>query len=250
MIHLKTAAEIEIMERANRLVHEVLAEISSAVAPGVVLKDLDRLAENRTKELGAKPAFKGYNGYPASICISLNDEVVHGIPGDRKIKLGDLVSLDFGVVMDGFYGDAACTIPVGQVDEKATRLLTVTRECLMRAVTFARPGNRVSDISHAVQAHAEGSGFSVVRDYVGHGIGRAMHEEPQIPNWGEPGRGPRLQAGMVLAIEPMINEGGHEVVEAEDGWTVRTKDHSRSAHFEYSVAVTEAGPRILGVDGA
>jgi len=236
------------MDRANRIVHTVLKEVSAAVAPGVVLRDLDRLAESRTKELGGKPAFKGYNGYPASICISINEEVVHGIPGDRKIHEGDLVSLDFGVLMNGFYGDAATTIPVGAVDETAMKLLDVTRECLFMAIDKARVGNRVSDISHTVQAHAEGSGFSVVREYVGHGIGRSLHEEPQVPNWGDPGRGPRLQAGLVLAIEPMINEKGHEVVEEPDGWTVRTRDYGRSAHFEYSVAVTDDGPWVLGVE--
>ena len=247
MIHLKTPEEITIMDRANRIVHTVLREVSAAVAPGVVLRDLDRLAESRTKELGGKPAFKGYNGYPASICVSINEEVVHGIPGDRTIKEGDLVSLDFGVLLDGYYGDAATTLPVGQVDAEGFRLLGVTQECLKLAVEKARVGNRVSDVSHAVQSHAEHNGFSVVREYVGHGIGRALHEEPQVPNWGEPGRGPRLQAGMVLAIEPMINERGREVVEEQDGWTVRTRDNGRSAHFEYSVAVTESGPRVLGV---
>jgi methionyl aminopeptidase len=250
MIHLKTPEEIETMDRANRIVHAVLAEVSASVQPGVVLRDLDRLAESRTREMGGRPAFKGYNGYPASICISVNEEVVHGIPGGRRIQEGDLVSLDFGVLLDGLYGDAATTVAAGEVDEAGRKLMTVTRECLLRAVEQMRVGNRVSDVSHAVQVHAEKNGFSVVRDYVGHGIGRSLHEEPQVPNWGEPGRGPRLQRGMVLAVEPMINEKGHEVVEEPDGWTVRTRDRGRSAHYEYSVAVTERGPRVLGVDAA
>lgn len=249
MIHLKTAKEVEIMDKANRIVHAVLDHLEAELKPGVTLRELDARAESMTRERGGKPAFKGYHGYPASICISLNDEVVHGIPGDRKIAEGDLVSLDFGVILDGYYGDAARTCPVGQVDERGRQLLDVTRQSLEKGIEQAVAGRRVSDVSHAVQTWAEGHGFSVVRDYVGHGIGRALHEEPQVPNFGEPGRGPRLQPGMVLAIEPMINEGTHEVTVDGDGWTVRTRDHKRSAHFEYSVAVTEAGPRILGVDG-
>ncbi len=250
MIHLKTPEEIKIMDEANRVVHTVLGRVADALAPGVALRDLDALAESLTREMGGKPAFKGYSGYPASICISVNDEVVHGIPGPRKILSGDLVSLDFGVILDGYYGDAAITCAVGDVDEKGKKLLDVTRESLLKGVEFVRPGNRISDIGHAVQTYAESHGFSVVRDYVGHGIGRALHEEPQIPNFGEPGRGPRLQAGMVLAVEPMINEGGAQVTVDDDGWTVRTLDHGRSAHFEYSIAVTEDGPKVLGVGGA
>ncbi|MGC8723523.1 MAG: type I methionyl aminopeptidase [Acidobacteriota bacterium] len=250
MIHLKAPEEIEIMDRANRIVHAVLDRLGEELAPGVVLRDLDRLAESLTKQMGGKPAFKGYGGFPASVCISVNDEVVHGIPGPRVIQPGDLVSLDFGAIVDGYYGDAARTFPVGDVDPEGVRLLTVTRTSLEKGVEQVRVGSRVSDVSHAVQEYAEGQGFSVVRDYVGHGIGRALHEEPQVPNFGEPGRGPRLQVGMVLAIEPMINEGGHDVTVDEDGWTVRTADGKRSAHFEYSVAVTENGPRILGIEGA
>ncbi len=250
MIHLKAPEEIEIMDRANRIVHTILDRLGEELAPGVVLRDLDRLAESLTKEMGGKPAFKGYGGFPASVCISVNDEVVHGIPGPRVIQPGDLVSLDFGVIVDGYYGDAARTFPVGDVDPEGVRLLTVTRTSLEKGVEQVRVGSRVSDVSHAVQEYAEGHGYSVVRDYVGHGIGRALHEEPQVPNFGEPGRGPRLQEGMVLAIEPMINEGGHGVTVDEDGWTVRTADGKRSAHFEYSVAVTANGPRILGIEGA
>lgn len=250
MIHLKSSKELEIMDRANRIVHKVLQRVSSEVAPGVALRDLDAVAESTSKSLGGKPAFKGYHGYPASICISVNDEVVHGIPGDRRLQEGDIVSLDFGAILDGYYGDAACTVPVGEVDGAARKLMDVTRESLLKGIEQAAVGNRVSDVSHAVQTWAEGHGFSVVRDYVGHGIGRSLHEEPQVPNFGAPGLGPKLREGMVLAIEPMINEGGAEVTVDSDGWTVRTRDHKRSAHFEYSVALTEAGPRVLGVEGA
>lgn len=249
MIHLKTAEEIEILDEANRIVLSVLDRLEKELAPGVTLQHLDALAEELCRKGGAEPAFKGYNGYPASVCISVNDEVVHGIPGRRRLRAGDLVSMDFGVVYRGYYGDAARTCVVGASDLAGERLLRVTRESLLRGIGEAVEGNRVSDVSHAVQCHVEGNGFSVVRDYVGHGVGRALHEEPQVPNFGEPGRGPRLQAGMVLAIEPMVNEGGPEVRVDADGWTVRTADGKRSAHFEYSVAVTEAGPRILGVSG-
>ncbi len=250
MIHLKSPEELEIMDRANRIVHKVLQRVSSEVAPGVALRELDAVAESTTKSLGGKPAFKGYHGYPASICLSVNDEVVHGIPGERKLQEGDIVSVDFGVVLDGYYGDAACTLPVGQVNEGSRKLMEVTRESLLKGIERAQVGERVSDVSHAVQTWAEGHGFSVVRDYVGHGIGRALHEEPQVPNFGTPGLGPKLRAGMVLAIEPMVNEGGPEVTVDPDGWTVRTRDGKRSAHFEYSVALTESGPRVLGVEGA
>ncbi len=250
MIHLKSPEEVEIMDRANRIVHKVLQRVSSEVAPGVALRELDAVAESTTKSLGGKPAFKGYHGYPASICISVNDEVVHGIPGDRKLEDGDIVSLDFGAILDGYYGDAACTVPVGEVRQGSRKLMEVTRESLLKGIEQARVGERVSDVSHAVQSWAEGHGFSVVRDYVGHGIGRALHEDPQVPNFGTPGLGPRLRAGMVLAIEPMVNEGGPDVTVDADGWTVRTRDGKRSAHFEYSVALTEGGPRVLGVEEA
>jgi len=249
MIHLKTAEEIEILDEANRIVLSVLDRLEKELAPGVVLQHLDALAEELCQKSGARPAFKGYNGYPASVCISVNDEVVHGIPGRRRLQAGDLVSMDFGVVYRGYYGDAARTCIVGGSDPEGERLLQVTRESLLRGIGEAVEGNRVSDVSHAVQRHVEENGFSVVRDYVGHGVGRALHEEPQVPNFGEPGRGPRLQVGMVIAIEPMVNEGGPEVRVDADGWTVRTADGKRSAHFEYSVAVTESGPRILGVSG-
>ncbi len=250
MIHLKSAQEIRIMDRANRIVLEVLDALEAALAPGLPLRELDRMAAALCAERGGRPAFKGYHGYPASVCVSVNDEVVHGIPADRRLATGDLVSLDFGVLYEGYYGDAARTCCVGEPDADARRLLAVTRESLLRGIAQARPGNRVSDISHAVQSWVEAHGFSVVRDYVGHGIGRALHEEPQVPNFGEPGRGQRLQPGMVLAIEPMVNEGTADVSVDGDGWTVRTADGRRSAHFEYSVAVTPADPLVLGVGAA
>lgn len=250
MIHLKSETEIRVMDRANRIVHEVLDALGASLAPGVSLAQLDREAEAMALARGAQPAFKGYHGYPASVCISVNDEVVHGIPGPRLLAAGDLVSLDFGVLYEGYYGDAARTFAVGAADPEGERLLEVTRASLERGLEAARPGNRVSDISHAVQTWVESKGFSVVRDYVGHGIGRELHEEPQVPNFGEPGRGARLQPGMVLAIEPMVNEGSFEVTVDGDGWTVRTRDGRRSAHFEYSVAVTADGPRVLGIGAA
>lgn len=217
------------------------------VRPGVTTAELDRLAESFIRDHGGRPAFKGYRGFPASICPSVNEEVVHGIPGPRRLVAGDLIGIDVGVEIDGFYGDAAFTFPVGEVDETSRRLMAVARESLAKGIAQARAGNRVGDISHAIQACAESHGFSVVRALVGHGIGRAMHEEPQVPNYGLPDRGPRLMAGQVLAIEPMVNVGGPEVVTQDDGWTVVTKDGSRSAHFEHTVAVGVDGPEILSV---
>lgn len=217
------------------------------VRPGVTTAELDRLAESFIRDHGGRPAFKGYRGFPASICPSVNEEVVHGIPGPRRLAAGDLIGIDVGVEIDGFYGDAAFTFPVGEVDETSRRLMAVARESLAKGIAQARAGNRVGDISHAIQACAESHGFSVVRALVGHGIGRAMHEEPQVPNYGLPDRGPRLMAGQVLAIEPMVNVGGPEVVTQDDGWTVVTKDGSRSAHFEHTVAVGVDGPEILSV---
>ena len=252
---LKSAAEIEIMDEANRLLRGILREVGSRIAAGVTTLDLDRFVEERILAAGGKPAFKGYPhpglgpDFPGTICASLNDEVVHGVPSARVIlREGDILSVDVGVLYRGYYGDTAETFAVGKVSEEARRLLTVTREALERGVGQAVEGNRVSDIGHAVQAHVEHHKFSVVREFVGHGIGARLHEEPQIPNYGPPGKGMRLSPGMVLAIEPMVNAGGAEVLlSAEDGWTARTKDGSLSAHFEYSVAVTEAGPRVLGL---
>jgi methionyl aminopeptidase len=245
MIEIKTPEDIGRMRRAGRVVAEALEELKKAVVPGVATIDLDRIAERCLKERGARPAFKGYRGYPASVCVSINDEVVHGIPSARELREGDVVSIDLGSFVDGFCGDAAVTLPVGDVDEDGLRLIRVTEEALAAGVAEARVGKRLHDISSAVQATVERAGFSVVRDFVGHGIGRRMHEEPQVPNFGTAGTGIRLKTGMVLAIEPMVNEGSWEVMVDEDHWTVRTKDGTRSAHFEHVVAVTNDGPEIL-----
>jgi len=244
-IILKSPQEIEKMRESNRIVAEILKEIKAAARPGTKTRELDDLAQALLHKYGARSAFKGYNGYPAVLCTSVNEEVVHGIPSDRVLREGDILSLDFGVVYEDYYGDSAITIPIGRITPKAERLLRVTKEALDLAITQACPGNHISDISATVQRHVESHGFSVVRDFVGHGIGKYMHERPQIPNFGVAGRGIRLKAGMTLAIEPMINAGGYEVVVLDDGWTAVTKDRSLSAHFEHSVAVTEDGPYIL-----
>ena len=246
MIICRSAAELEKMRTAGRLVGEVLTELASHVAPGVTTADLDALAEKRIAAAGATPAFKGYHGYPATICASVNEEVIHGIPSGRRIlNEGDIVSIDVGAVLDGYFGDSAITLPVGPVSEDAARLLLATEESLYKAIEVVKPGARVSDIGHAVQKHVEAFGFSVVREFVGHGIGQKMHEEPQVPNYGEPGRGPRLAEGMVLAIEPMVNAGKPAVKLLADGWTAVTRDGTLSAHFEHTVAVTADGPWIL-----
>jgi methionyl aminopeptidase len=244
-IVLKSPREIEKMRRSNRIVAEILQEVKAMARPGVKTRELDELAEDLLKKHRARSAFKGYNGYPAVLCTSVNEEVVHGIPSDRVLQEGDILSLDFGAVCEEYYGDAAITVPVGAISEEARRLLQVTEDSLYKAIEQARPGKHVGDISAAVQRHVESQGFSAVRDFVGHGIGKLMHERPQVPNFGIPGRGVRLRAGMTLAIEPMINAGGHEVVVLDDGWTAVTRDRSLSAHFEHSVAVTENGPIIL-----
>ncbi|MDK2785171.1 MAG: methionyl aminopeptidase [Bacillota bacterium] len=245
MIILKSPQEIDIMRAAGRLTALTIAELKRAIRPGVTTAELDALAEDFITRHGGIPAFKGYQGFPGSICASINEEVVHGIPGLRQVKSGDIISIDIGAIVDGYVGDAAFTAPVGEVSEEALELLRVTEEALYRGIAEARPGRRLSDISHAIQAHAEKAGFSVVRDYVGHGIGTKMHEDPPVPNYGPPGRGPRLQVGMVLAIEPMVNRGTYEVRVLPNGWTVVTADGSLSAHFEHTVAITEAGPEIL-----
>ena len=246
MIICRSAAELEKMRTAGRLVGEVLTELAGHVAPGVTTADLDALAEKRIAAAGATPAFKGYHGYPATICASVNEEVIHGIPSGRRIlNEGDIVSIDVGAVLDGYFGDSAITLPVGPVSEDAARLLLATEESLYKAIEVVKPGARVSDIGHAVQKHVEAFGFSVVREFVGHGIGQKMHEEPQVPNYGEPGRGPRLAEGMVLAIEPMVNAGKPAVKVLADGWTAVTRDGTLSAHFEHTVAVTADGPWIL-----
>lgn len=250
MIVCKSPAEIERMRAANELVAAVLTDLRDAIAPGVSTGELDARAEAKIRAAGAAPAFKGYHGYPATLCVSINDEVIHGIPsGTRLLNEGDVVSVDVGAVLDGFVGDSAVTFPVGAIDERAAMLLRVTQEALYRAILAARPGGRVSDIGHAVQRHVEAYGCSVVREFVGHGIGTAMHEEPQVPNYGPPGRGARLTDGMVLAIEPMVNLGRPAVRVLDDGWTAVTRDHSLSAHFEHTVAVTEDGPFVLTARG-
>jgi len=246
VIVCRSAAELERMREAGRLVGEVLTELTAAVAPGVSTAELDEMAERRIRQAGATPAFKGYHGYPATICASINDEVIHGIPSGRRVlSEGDVISIDVGAALDGYYGDSAVTLPVGHVSEQAATLLRVTEESLYKAIEQARPGRRVSDIGHAVQRHVEAFGFSIVREFVGHGIGVRMHEEPQVPNYGEPGHGPRLAEGMVLAIEPMVNAGKPAVKVLADGWTAVTRDTSLSAHFEHTVAVTSGEPWIL-----
>lgn len=245
MITCRSAEEIEMLARVNALVAQVLAELMRVVEPGVSTLDLDQLAERRLREAGALPAFKGYHGYPATICASVNEQVVHGIPNARPLTSGDIVSVDMGAKLDGFFGDSAVTVPVGTITAQAQRLLDVTSASLDRALSAVKPGNRVQDIGAAVQQHVEAHGFSVVREFVGHGIGTALHEEPQIPNYGTSGRGARLAEGMVLAIEPMVNAGKPAVKVLGDGWTAVTKDGSLSAHFEHTVVVTAAGCRIL-----
>ncbi|NPV27014.1 MAG: type I methionyl aminopeptidase [Firmicutes bacterium] len=246
MIILKSDRELDYLRDAGRVVARTHAELEKAVAPGVTTKELDQLAEDFMRHCGAIPAFKGYDGFPASICTSINEEVVHGIPSSlRKLITGDIISIDIGAIVSGYYGDAAVTLPVGEVTSEAARLINVTKESLAKGIEQAVVGNRLSDISHAVQTYVENNGFSVVRDYVGHGIGRSMHEEPQVPNFGKPGRGPRLNPGLTLAIEPMVNMGTFEVMTKEDRWTVVTRDGKLSAHFEHTIAVTEKGPEIL-----
>ena len=246
MIVCRSAAELDRMRAAGRLVGEVLTALSSRVAPGVTTAELDEIAEKMIMDAGAIPAFKGYHGYPATICASINEEVIHGIPsGQRLLREGDVLSIDVGASLEGYFGDSAITVPVGQVSEEAARLLRVTEEALYKAIAVARPGGRVSDIGHAVQKHVEAYGFSVVREFVGHGIGQRMHEEPQVPNYGEAGRGPRLTEGMVLAIEPMVNAGKPAVKVLSDGWTAVTRDKSLSAHFEHTVAITAGEAWIL-----
>ena len=243
---LKSSQEIEKMRHAGQIVREVLELVRSKVKPGATTFDLEKAAETRLTELNVKAAFKGYHGYPCVLCTSVNSEVVHGIPSPKRVlKEGDIVSVDFGVVVDGYYGDAAITVPVGSIDEKAARLLKVTEESLKAGIAAVKPGATLGDVGAAVQGVVEGQGFSVVRDFVGHGIGVHMHEDPQVPNFGEAGRGMKLKPGMVIAIEPMVNAGGPDVRVLDDGWTAVAKDGSMSAHFEHTVAVTATGARIL-----
>lgn len=245
MVILKAPWEIDRMRASNQIVARALSALAQAVQPGVTTRELDRLAEDLLRERGAAAAFKGYRGYPFALCASVNEEVVHGMPSDRALREGDIVSLDLGAVVDGYYGDGAVTVPVGPISGPAEQLLRVTRDALERGVRAAQRGGRLGDISHAVQTHVERHGYSVVRTFVGHGIGKELHEEPQIPNFGPPGRGPLLLPGMVLAIEPMVNAGGPDVEILADRWTAVTADRSLSAHFEHTVAITENGPEVL-----
>ena len=245
MIVCRSQAEIEKLRRVNQLVARILAELRQVVVPGITTTDIDELAERRVREAGAEPAFKGYHGYPATVCASVNEQVVHGIPSNRPLVDGDIVSIDMGAKLDGFFGDCAVTVPVGTITPQATELLRVTEEALFRGIDAVRPGARVSDIGAAVQQHVEAQGYSVVREFVGHGIGTALHEEPQVANYGPAGHGPRLSEGMVIAIEPMVNAGKAAVKVLSDGWTAVTKDKSLSAHFEHTVVVTREGCEIL-----
>ena len=246
MILLKSSRELEHMRAAGRILAEVKARLKALVRPGTSTKDIDEDIEAFIVGKGAAPAFKGYRGYPATVCASINEEVVHGIPSaKRKLKDGDIIGLDLGCIVEGYYGDCAITLPVGPVPERVQELLDVTRESLDKAIVQCRAGNRIGDISYAVQTHCESHGFGVVRAFVGHGIGRALHEEPQVPNFGEAGRGPVLKAGMVLAIEPMVTMGSSEVRVLEDGWTAVTVDGSLAAHFEDTIAITANGPEVL-----
>jgi len=245
MVILKLPEEIEKARASNQIVAEVLSKLRDKVKPGVTTRELDKLAEEIAEKRGARPAFKGYRGYPYSLCTSVNEEVVHGMPSSRVLKEGDIVGLDFGVLYKGFFGDSAITLPVGKIDAAALQLLKVTEQSLYEGIAQAKEGNRLGDISGSVQQTVEAPGFSVVRDFVGHGIGRNLHEEPQIPNYGKKGRGLTLKSGMILAIEPMVNQGDYRVKILQDGWTVVTEDGRLSAHFEHSVAITDNGPDIL-----
>ena len=245
MMILKSSWEIDLMRKSGLIVAEALERLKRMVEPGISTLELDRFAEDYILKRGAKPAFKGYRGYPYTLCASINEQVVHALPSERRLMEGDIISLDLGAIVDGYYGDAAVTVPVGRVSEEASRLIAVTRESLRLAMEAARPGHHLSDISHTVQSAVEAQGFSVVRLFVGHGIGRSLHEEPQIPNFGPPGRGPVLKPGLVLAIEPMVTAGGPDVAILEDRWTAVTCDRSLSAHFEHTVAITEDGAEVL-----
>ncbi|MEQ8151278.1 MAG: type I methionyl aminopeptidase [Smithellaceae bacterium] len=245
MVILKLPDEIERARASSQIVAEVLNKLRDRVKPGATTKELDRFAEEVARKRGAKPAFKGYRGYPYSLCTSVNEEVVHGMPSERILKEGDIISLDFGVFYNGFFGDAAITLPVGKITDVARKLIEVTEQSLYAGIEQAKKGNRLGDISSSVQQTVEPPGFSVVRDFVGHGIGRNLHEDPQIPNYGKKGRGIELKSGMILAIEPMVNQGSYKVKILEDGWTVVTEDGMLSAHFEHSVAITDNGPEIL-----
>ncbi|MDI3533678.1 MAG: methionyl aminopeptidase [Thermosediminibacterales bacterium] len=245
MITIKSERELEFMREAGKIVAYALKELEKAIEPGITTAELDLLAEKTIRKMGALPAFKGYKGFPASICSSINQEVVHGIPGLRYLKNGDIISIDIGAIYHGYYGDAARTYPVGDVSKQALKLIEVTEKCFYEGMKYAREGNRLTDISHAIQTYVESHNFSVVRDFVGHGIGRQMHEDPQVPHFGRPGRGPRLLSGMTLAVEPMVNAGSYHVRVLGDNWTVVTVDGSLSAHYENTIAITDGEPEIL-----
>src|SRR5471032_385950 len=245
MINIKSAREIEIMRRSGKITSKTLAMLMHTVRAGMTTADVDRLAEESIRSMGGVPTFVGYNGYRHTICASVNEEVVHGIPGPRLLKDGDLLSIDIGTTLEGYVSDSAVTVAIGNVSEAAKRLMIVTQECLMLGIAQMREGNHLSDIGHAVQAHAEKNGYGVVRDLVGHGIGTKMHEEPQVPNYGTPGQGPKLRRGLCLAVEPMITQGTYQVETLDDGWTVVTADGKLAAHFEHTIAITDEGPRIL-----
>jgi methionyl aminopeptidase len=246
VIYYKSAREIALMREGGRILAEVVERLRALAKSGTSTLEIDEAVETFIREQGAKPAFKGYRGFPATVCISINDEVVHGIPSARRrLKEGDIVGFDLGCIVDGYYADCAVTLPIGEIPPAVQKLVDVTRESLELAIQECRPDRRLSDVSHAVQQHVEAHGFGVVRAFVGHGIGRALHEEPQVPNFGEPGRGPRLRPGMVLAIEPMVTMGNYEVRILDDDWTAVTTDGSLAAHFEHTIAVTESGPDVL-----
>ena len=245
MINYKSERELKLMRDAGKIVALTHKELEKAIKPGISTLQLNNIAEDFIKKQGARPAFKGLYGFPAAVCISVNEEVVHGIPDDRKLEIGDIVGCDLGVELNGYYGDAAYTYRVDPISDRATKLLAAAEEALYIGIEKSVSGNRLSDISHAIQTHVESKGFSVVRDYVGHGIGSRLHEDPQVPNFGRPGRGPRLKAGMTLAIEPMVNEGTHEVATLSNNWTVVTIDNKLSAHFEHTIAITDGTPEIL-----
>ncbi len=245
MIIIKTQDEVEKIARACKIVAEILNALKEIVKPGITTKDIEVFVDKTIAERGAVAAFRGYRNYPSSVCTSVNDQVVHGIPSGLRLKEGDILSVDLGIYLEGFYGDGAVTFPVGRISPSAERLLRVTEEALYIGIEKARPGNRVSDISSSIQRYVESHGYSVVRTFVGHGIGRSLHEEPQVPNFGAPGQGPRLREGMTLAIEPMVNEGTYEVRILDDGWTAVTADGKLSAHYEHTVAITRSGARIL-----
>lgn len=245
MVALKSSREIEVMRRSGKITAKVLSDLMKAARPGITTLELDEMAEKGIRELGGIPTFKGYHGFPGSICASVNDEVVHGIPGPRELRDGDLLSIDIGTTLDGYVSDSAATVGVGTISSQAQHLLDVTQECLMIGIAHMQKGNRLGDIGAAIQAHAESHGYGVVRELVGHGVGREMHEEPQVPNYGKAGSGIELRPGLVLAIEPMITQASHKVNILKDGWTVVTTDGKLAAHFEHTIAVTDDGPKIL-----